>query len=152
MKKFLTYFSIASLCCIASASAQNAAPQPGTQPIANPQKMERRDGKTHEEMREKRMEKFKEASPEEKAKMEKHHEMMEKLSPEQRKDVRQERERHMQEMKKITGNEMPPMPGDRMPEKKMDRKDDKMNADRMGDRGRDRMPTAPTAPSNTRAH
>jgi hypothetical protein len=50
-----------------------------------------------------RDERYNNASPEEKARMDKHHQIMEKLTPEQKELVKKERERHRQEMKKITG-------------------------------------------------
>ena len=120
MKKFLAYFSIASVCCMASVSAQTPSTQPVEQPKDGQPKMERPNGKFREEMKQKRekrkeerMEKFKNVSPEQREKMEKHREMMENLTPEQRQQVRKERERHFEEMKKITGKEMPPMPHER---------------------------------------
>lgn len=50
-----------------------------------------------------REEKYNNASSEEKARMDKHRQIMEKLTPEQRELVKKEKERHRQEMKRITG-------------------------------------------------
>ena len=59
---------------------------------------------------ENRQERFKNASPEEKARMEKHREMMKSLSPEQRESAKKEMERHRAEMKRITGFDLPAPP------------------------------------------
>ncbi len=62
----------------------------------------------HEQKKEKRQEKYNNASPEEKARMEKRHAVMEKLSPEQKKAVHAERERHRAAMKQIIGVDLMP--------------------------------------------
>jgi len=61
---------------------------------------------------ERRNERFENAPNEQRARMEKHFEMMRNLSPEKKELVRKERQRHREEMKKITGFELPepPMP------------------------------------------
>lgn len=47
------------------------------------------------------------ASPEQKAKMDQHREMMKNLSPEKKELVKKEMQRHREEMKKITGVDLP---------------------------------------------
>ena len=54
-----------------------------------------------------RDERYANASPEQKIKMDKHREMMRSLPPEKRELVKKEMERHRAEMKKITGFDLP---------------------------------------------
>jgi hypothetical protein len=54
-----------------------------------------------------RNERYENASPEQKIKMDKHREMMRNLPPEKRELVKKEMERHRGEMKKITGFDLP---------------------------------------------
>ena len=51
----------------------------------------------------KKQQRYNQASPEQKQKIDKRREIMKNLTPEQRNLVKQERERHRQEMKKIIG-------------------------------------------------
>lgn len=55
-------------------------------------------------------EKLEKASPEQRARMEKHRQIMEKLTPEKRKELKAEIQRHRGEVKRITGEEPPMMP------------------------------------------
>jgi hypothetical protein len=97
MKKLLASFAIAAIFSLAanaqdsSSSASTAATKPST---------------TMAQTKGEMGEKYKNASPEEKAKMDKRREMMAKLTPEQKELVKKEFERHRQEMKKITGMDM----------------------------------------------
>jgi len=102
MKKFLVSLVIATIVSI-SARAQDTSVAvtdsvvPKTQHELNP-----RDQMTDG---------YRRLPPERKPKMDKHHEMMEKLSPQQKEEVKKEMDRHRAEMKRITGfeHEMPPM-------------------------------------------
>jgi len=92
MKKFLTIFTIATMCNIVANAQTESASAP-----KNEIKKER----------------FEKASPEQKQRMMEMKKKFDALTPEQKEAVKKERERHHQEMKKITGFEdmMPPMPG-----------------------------------------
>ena len=74
------------------------------------QRMEKKE--LREENKEARQEKYNNASPEMKAKMDEHRGVMEKLSPEKREAAKAEMKRHREAMKAITGVElpMPPQP------------------------------------------
>ncbi len=147
MKKFLTYFSCATL-CVLSANAQVTSGQSDTkvaqfprnwdnqkmqasgkqmaetQNLSTDEKIKLIDEKaaqwqslSNEEKQQKmqsnkcgRLEKYKNASPERKAKMDEHRAMMEKLSPEKREAVKAEMERHRAKMKEITGVDLLPPP------------------------------------------
>ena len=54
-----------------------------------------------------REERYENASPEQKEKMDKHRKMMRSLAPEKRELVKKEMERHRAEMKRITGFDLP---------------------------------------------
>lgn len=91
MKKFLTLLAIATTC----AAVANA--QPAT-------------SADHEkDMKGKR---FENASPEQKAHMLEMKKKFDALSPEQKAAVKKERERHREEMKKITGFDLPERGGE----------------------------------------
>lgn len=126
MKKFLVSFAVAAICSSISnaqeAVTNSSAPtsqgnvKSSVQKQDNQRIMQRRQEnmKDRNEMEKARGDRWKNASPEEKARMEKRHEIMKKLSNEQRDAVKNEMERHRQEIKRITGSDelaspMPPM-------------------------------------------
>ena len=57
--------------------------------------------------KEKREQRYQKASPEQKAKMDQHREMMKNLSPEKKELVKKEMDRHRAEMINITGVDLP---------------------------------------------
>jgi hypothetical protein len=150
MKKFLSFFAILAVFSIAANAQEQGSSSPSTTPgmdsVDSPKKAFARaknapveeKAKMNEKMenrKEERKERWENASPEQKEKMRQHHEMMEKLTPEQKGAVKKEMERHRQEMKKITGFDMPMM-----------HHHDKMSHEKMDEKNRDEKPTKSTKP------
>lgn len=95
MKKFLSLISILAIFSFCA----NAQEKTSAAPVASTKGVEKN--------KEERQKRFENASPEQKAKMEKRHEMMKSLSPEKREAVKKEMERHRAEIKNITGFDGP---------------------------------------------
>jgi hypothetical protein len=99
MKKIFSIATILAILSINGALAQESATQSTTSDanVKNYSKKENRQDKWQE--------RYEKATPEQKAKMEKRREMLKNLSEDQKKLLKEEQQRHRQEVKKITGFE-----------------------------------------------
>jgi hypothetical protein len=128
MKKFLSLCAVATVCSFA-ASAENpvqmraSGENSGKQTMNKEQRMDMRKEVNQEVNQKMHDKKMAEASPEQKQRMQQHHEMMEKLTPEQKEAFKKEMERHRQAMKQITGVDFVGMHEQRRQENQADRKE-----------------------------
>jgi hypothetical protein len=106
MKKFLTIFALLAFTSTICQAAPDAAPSASSERgFAADKLASSNDKKAMPQRREERMQN---ASPEERARMEKRHQVMKSLTPLQREEVKKEMERHRAEMKRITGQDLVP--------------------------------------------
>jgi hypothetical protein len=106
MKKILTTAVLAAFCSTA-ANAQSAANSSGTKAPASVQSGAMRDkmDSANEQRNEKREERMKNMSPEQRERMMERREKFNSLSPEKKEEAKAEMKRHREEMHKITGEE-----------------------------------------------
>lgn len=107
MKKFLISFVVIAICSMAANAEDKLAPATAGVTPSEKNVLPNNDTKNPRVMQKRQAmnEKMKNASPEQKARMEKRREVMEKLSPEQKEAVKNEVARHRAEMKRITGSD-----------------------------------------------
>ena len=102
MKKLILLSTIFSLF-----TTKLLAQEPTASAVSNTETAIQESSNSTKPKKERREERYENASPEQKEKMDKHREMMRSLAPEKRELVKKEMERHRAEMKKITGFDLP---------------------------------------------